>query len=153
MQREFSEAQPELMDLPNLDEAALRSDLQHLERLNRTFGGRKAVETIFHKLADKSRPLVLVDLASGYGDHGRNLIQRAQARLRDKASAVRRPDDRAADRHDPQRIFHRQNPVIHGGQQSLVAVDEAEHFPAQRMRRRDRGADDRVESGTIPATG
>jgi ubiquinone/menaquinone biosynthesis C-methylase UbiE len=79
MQREFSEANPELMDLPNLDEAALRSDLQHLERLNRTFGGRKAVETIFHKLTDKTRRLVLVDLASGYGDHGRNLIQRAEA--------------------------------------------------------------------------
>ena len=80
MQREFSEANPELMDLPNLDEAALRSDLQHLERLNRTFGGRKAVETIFHKLADTTRRLVLVDLAAGYGDHGRNLIQRAEAR-------------------------------------------------------------------------
>jgi ubiquinone/menaquinone biosynthesis C-methylase UbiE len=79
MQREFSEANPELMDLPNLDEDALRSDLQHLERLNRTFGGRKAVETIFHKLADKTRQLVLVDLAAGYGDHGRNLIKRAKA--------------------------------------------------------------------------
>ena len=52
MQREFSESQPELMDLPNLDENALRSDLRYLERLNRTFGGRKAVETVFHKLAD-----------------------------------------------------------------------------------------------------
>lgn len=83
MQREFSEANPELMDLPNQDEAALRSDLQNLERLNRTFGGRKAVETIFHKLADKSRKLVLVDLASGYGDHGRNLIQRAKDRQKE----------------------------------------------------------------------
>jgi len=83
MQREFSEANPELMDLPNLDEAALRSDLQHIARLNRTFGGRKAVETIFHKLADKTRRLVLVDLASGYGDHGRNLIQRAEARQKE----------------------------------------------------------------------
>src|SRR5476651_48860 len=80
MQREFSETQPELMDLPNHDENALRSDLENLARLNRTFGGRKAVETIFHKLADKTRKLVLIDLASGYGDHGRHLIRRAKAR-------------------------------------------------------------------------
>jgi ubiquinone/menaquinone biosynthesis C-methylase UbiE len=79
MQREYSEAEPELMDLPNLDEEALRSDLQHLEKLNRTFGGRKAVETVFHALAEKGRKLLLVDLAAGYGDHGRNLLQRAEA--------------------------------------------------------------------------
>jgi ubiquinone/menaquinone biosynthesis C-methylase UbiE len=78
MQREFSDAVPELMDQPNLDEDALRSDLLHLARLNRTFGGKKAVETVFHKLADKGRKLLLVDLASGYGDHGRNLIHRAE---------------------------------------------------------------------------
>jgi len=79
MQREYSEAEPELMDLPNLDENALRSDLQHLARLNRTFGGRKAVETVFHALAEKGRKLLLLDLASGYGDHGRNLLQHAKA--------------------------------------------------------------------------
>jgi ubiquinone/menaquinone biosynthesis C-methylase UbiE len=79
MQREYSDAEPELMDLPNLDENALRSDLLQLARLNRTFGGRKAVETVFRKLASETRRLVLIDLASGYGDHGRNLIQRAQA--------------------------------------------------------------------------
>jgi len=78
MQREYSEAVPELMDLPNLDENALRNDLLHLARLNRTFGGRKAVETVFHKLAEKGRKLLLVDLASGYGDHGRNLLERAK---------------------------------------------------------------------------
>jgi ubiquinone/menaquinone biosynthesis C-methylase UbiE len=78
MQREFSEARPELMDLPNVDEDALRNDLQHLARLNRTFGGRKAVETVFHRLADKTRRLLLIDLASGYGDHGRNLIRLGQ---------------------------------------------------------------------------
>src|ERR1700722_10666652 len=83
MQREFSESQPELMDMPNLDENALRSDLQHLARLNRTFGGKKAVETVFHKLADKSRSLLLIDLAAGYGDHGRNLIGISKARQHD----------------------------------------------------------------------
>jgi ubiquinone/menaquinone biosynthesis C-methylase UbiE len=83
MQREFSEAQPELMDLPNLDEKALRSDLENLARLNRTFGGRKAVEIAFHALADKTKSLLLIDLASGYGDHGRNLLGIAQARNHD----------------------------------------------------------------------
>jgi ubiquinone/menaquinone biosynthesis C-methylase UbiE len=83
MQREFSEGQPELMDLPNQDENALRSDLEHLARLNRTFGGKKAVETIFHKLADKSRKLLLIDLACGYGDHGRNLLGQSDARQQD----------------------------------------------------------------------
>ena len=53
MQREFSESQPELMDLPNQDETALRSDLEHLARLNKTFGGRKAVETVFPDADDR----------------------------------------------------------------------------------------------------
>jgi len=83
MQREFSETNPELMDLPNQDENALRNDLKHLARLNRTFGGRKAVETVFHKLADRSRSLLLIDLASGYSDHGRNLLGLAKARQHD----------------------------------------------------------------------
>jgi ubiquinone/menaquinone biosynthesis C-methylase UbiE len=83
MQREFSESRPELMDLPNQDEGALRSDLEHLERLNRTFGGQKAVELVFHRLADKTRRLLLIDLASGYSDHGRNLLGRAEARRQD----------------------------------------------------------------------
>jgi ubiquinone/menaquinone biosynthesis C-methylase UbiE len=83
MQREFSESQPELMDLPNLDTDALRTDLEHLGRINRTFGGTKAVETVFHRLADKTQRLLLIDLASGYGDHGRNLIGRAKKRQQD----------------------------------------------------------------------
>jgi len=83
MQREFSETQPELMDLPNQDESALRNDLQNIARLNRTFGGRKAVEIAFHALADKTRRTLLIDLAAGYGDHGRNLLGIAQKRSQD----------------------------------------------------------------------
>jgi ubiquinone/menaquinone biosynthesis C-methylase UbiE len=71
---------PELMDLPNQDEAALRSDLENIARLNKTFGGRKAVEKIFQKLAENMERLVLIDLACGYGDHGRNLIRLAHDR-------------------------------------------------------------------------
>jgi len=80
MKREFSESQPELMDLPNQEENALRSDLENIARLNCTFGGRKAVEKIFRLLSGQARRLILIDLASGYGDQGRNLIERAQAR-------------------------------------------------------------------------
>jgi len=68
------------MDLPNQDEQALRNDLRHIARLNGTFGGRRAVQSIFHRLADTTRRLVLVDLACGYGDHGRNLIRQAKSR-------------------------------------------------------------------------
>ncbi len=80
MQREFSDSQPELMDLPNQDENALRSDLENIARINGTFGGRRAVEKLFQQLAGSASRLLLVDLASGYGDHGRNLIARARAR-------------------------------------------------------------------------
>jgi ubiquinone/menaquinone biosynthesis C-methylase UbiE len=74
MRREFSEDNPEIMDLPGQDENELRLDLENLARLNRTFGGRSAVQKMFRSLAGKARHLLLVDLASGYGDQGRNLI-------------------------------------------------------------------------------
>jgi SAM-dependent methyltransferase len=80
VQREFSESHPELMDLPNQDESALRSDLKNIARLNSAFGGRRAVEKLFHHLAGARSRLILVDLAAGYGDHGRNLIAQARAR-------------------------------------------------------------------------
>ncbi len=83
MQRDFSEAQPELMDLPNQDENALRRDLEHIALLNRAFGGRRAVERVFHALAGQAARLLLIDLAAGYGDHGRNLIRRARAKRRE----------------------------------------------------------------------
>ena len=80
MQREYSADEPEIMDMPGQDEADLRVDLQNLERLNRTFGGRAAVEKMFRLLVDKTRKILLVDLAAGYGDQGRNLIARARHR-------------------------------------------------------------------------
>jgi hypothetical protein len=83
VRREFSESHPELMDLPHQDSEALRKDLEHLAGLNRTFGARRTVVALFHKLSAKMRRVVLVDLASGYCDHGRNLITRARARRQD----------------------------------------------------------------------
>jgi ubiquinone/menaquinone biosynthesis C-methylase UbiE len=68
------------MDLPNQDHEALRKDLEHIAGLNRTFGARRAVAALFHRLTSHLRRIVLVDLASGYGDHGRNLIERARKR-------------------------------------------------------------------------
>jgi ubiquinone/menaquinone biosynthesis C-methylase UbiE len=76
--REFSEDVPEIMDLPGQNEAELRLDLQNLAKLNRTFGGRSAVSRMFQLLAGARKRLLLVDLASGYGDQGRNLIARAR---------------------------------------------------------------------------
>jgi ubiquinone/menaquinone biosynthesis C-methylase UbiE len=76
--REFSENEPEIMDLPGQDEAALRLDLENLGRLNRTFGGRSSVQKMFRALAEAKKRLLLVDLASGFGDQGRNLIAHAR---------------------------------------------------------------------------
>jgi ubiquinone/menaquinone biosynthesis C-methylase UbiE len=80
MQREFSEDNPEIMDLPGQDEAELRLDLENLARLNRTFGGCSAVQKMFRLLAGKMRQVLLIDLASGYGDQGRNLIAHGRKR-------------------------------------------------------------------------
>jgi ubiquinone/menaquinone biosynthesis C-methylase UbiE len=83
VQREFSELEPELMDLPHQDKDALQKDLEHLAGLNRTFGARRTVSLLFHQLAAQLRRVVVVDLASGYGDHGRNLIAQGGARNQD----------------------------------------------------------------------
>jgi 2-polyprenyl-3-methyl-5-hydroxy-6-metoxy-1,4-benzoquinol methylase len=77
VRREFSDAKPELMDLPQRDTEALRQDLENIAGLNRMFGARRAVASLFHGLARRLRRVVLVDLASGYGDHGRNVLARA----------------------------------------------------------------------------
>jgi ubiquinone/menaquinone biosynthesis C-methylase UbiE len=73
------------MDLPHQDTEALRKDLVQLADLNRTFGARRAVAALFHQLAAKMRRVVLIDLASGYGDHSRNLIAKARARRQEVA--------------------------------------------------------------------
>ena len=57
MRREFSEDNPEIMDLPGQDENELRTDLENLGRLNRTFGGRSAVQKMFRYLAGEARRL------------------------------------------------------------------------------------------------
>ncbi len=85
MRREFSEDKPEIMDLPGQDENELRLDLENLGWLNRTFGGCSAVQKMFRYIAGSARRLTLIDLCSGYGDQGRNLIAHARRRNCDLA--------------------------------------------------------------------
>jgi hypothetical protein len=82
VQRRFCESEPELMDLPQETEA-LRQDLRQIANLNRLFGARRAVGALFRQLTARLRRVVLVDLASGYGDHGRNLLAQGRARGQD----------------------------------------------------------------------
>jgi ubiquinone/menaquinone biosynthesis C-methylase UbiE len=84
MRRQFSDSEPELMDLQE-DAEALCSDLQQIARLNRTFGARRIVARLFHRLARGMRRVTLVDLAAGYGDHARNLITQGRAQGQDVA--------------------------------------------------------------------
>ena len=79
MQREFSEDQPELMDLPNQDESALQSDLENLAQINGRFGARRTLGKIFRNMVQGTSRFVLIDLACGYGDHGRTFLQHAQS--------------------------------------------------------------------------
>jgi ubiquinone/menaquinone biosynthesis C-methylase UbiE len=73
------------MDTPGQDPEALRRDLENIARLNRTFGARRIVTRLFQRLAGTRRRVTLVDLASGYGDHARNLIGRSRAEGRELA--------------------------------------------------------------------
>lgn len=85
MRREYSDSEIELMDMPGLDREALRKDLENIARLNRTFGARRIVARLFQKLAGSRKRVTLVDLASGYGDHARNLLERSRAEGRELA--------------------------------------------------------------------
>jgi ubiquinone/menaquinone biosynthesis C-methylase UbiE len=80
MRRDFSASELELMDLPQQEEEALRRDLQQIAGLNRTFGARKIVARLFHRLTAGMGRITLIDLAAGYGDHARNLIAQGAER-------------------------------------------------------------------------
>src|ERR1700722_12207723 len=68
------------MDLPCVDLNELGKDLRNLEIINRCFGGTKAVLKMLSRLADELQSFRLIDLATGYGDHPRNIMQWARAR-------------------------------------------------------------------------
>ena len=78
--------------------------------MNRFFGARRAVNGLFRVLARSRKNIVLIDLASGYGDHGRNIIDKARARQQsvtviavDQQLQTLRISRRAA---TPERKFH-----------------------------------------------
>lgn len=120
MQREFSEDQPEIMDLPSLDQMELREDLENLELLNKHFGGTKVVLNLLDRVAKNLHTFRLVDFCTGYGDHPRNMAKWArehgksatiiavdfQRQTLDIAKAATSPEDRifyvqADVRHSP----------------------------------------------------
>jgi ubiquinone/menaquinone biosynthesis C-methylase UbiE len=78
MKRLFDEAQPEWMDQPNPDPAALELDLHNLEKINRWFGGRRAVRRLWERVGARRSSFSLIDLATGFGDHPRALVQAAR---------------------------------------------------------------------------
>ena len=141
MRREFSEDKPEIMDLPGQDENDLRLDLENLGWLNRTFGGCSAVQKMFRFLAGSARRLTLIDLCSGYGDQGRNLITHASRhRCEVSVFAVDRQFDtlRLSREATPphQRIFFvqadaRQLPFREGGADVALCSLALHHFAEQ----------------------
>lgn len=78
MQRDFSPNKPELMDLPSPDGKLLREDLKNLERLNRHFGGTRAVLNLLNKIARNLPSFCLIDFCTGYGDLPRNMARWAR---------------------------------------------------------------------------
>ncbi len=74
MKRDFSADHPELMDRPDISPAALQEQLRRLEQINRWFGGRAAVRAIAARFFRDLPRLRLVDLATGFADHPREIF-------------------------------------------------------------------------------
>lgn len=68
MKRAFSEAEPELMDLPQPVSAELEKDLANLEGLNRHFGGHAIWRFFARRWLRPGGHYRLLDLATGAGD-------------------------------------------------------------------------------------
>lgn len=77
MKREFSEAVPELMDLPQPVSAELEKDLANLEELNRHFGGHTIWRHFARRWLRPGRAYRMLDLATGAGDGPRFFAQYA----------------------------------------------------------------------------
>jgi ubiquinone/menaquinone biosynthesis C-methylase UbiE len=76
--RDYSEGKPELMDMPCADLEELGKDLRNLEIINRCFGGTQAVLKMMSRLACELPAFRMIDLATGYGDHPRNIARWAK---------------------------------------------------------------------------
>jgi len=70
--RRFDPNTFEMIDRPDSDPTVLRDDLKNLRRINRYFGGHSAVRAAILPLieeVDPSRPVEILDLATGSADH------------------------------------------------------------------------------------
>lgn len=75
MRRDFDPDELELMDLPNPDPKDLEDDLTNLGIINRWFGGTKAMLAALRRLVGEAETFTVIDLATGYGDHPRNMVK------------------------------------------------------------------------------
>ncbi|MEM1058050.1 MAG: methyltransferase domain-containing protein [Verrucomicrobiota bacterium] len=78
MRRDFDPDELELMDLPNPDPKDLEDDLTNLGIINRWFGGTKNMLAALGRLVAGAETFTVVDLATGYGDHPRNMVKWAR---------------------------------------------------------------------------
>lgn len=76
MRRVFT-ADKEWMDLPFPSEAELQSDLRNLEKINCYFGGGAAVLRLLQQCRPSKQALI-IDLATGFGDHPRRMTKWAR---------------------------------------------------------------------------
>jgi SAM-dependent methyltransferase len=80
--RRFDPATPEMMDRPGQDARLLREDLLVLEKINRFLGGHRIALHYVRELfgtRNISRPLTILDLATGSADVPRSIVRWARA--------------------------------------------------------------------------
>lgn len=80
MKRVFDEAEPELMDRPQPVSAELEADLENLRKLNRWFGSYRLIRCFLRCWIEPGRPYRILDLATGYGDIPRMIVDWARVR-------------------------------------------------------------------------
>jgi SAM-dependent methyltransferase len=80
MKRVFNEADPELMDRPQPVSPELERDLENLRKLNRYFGSYRLLRCFLKAWLVPGRSYRILDLATGYGDIPRMIVDWARAR-------------------------------------------------------------------------
>src|SRR4030095_11271361 len=120
------------------------SFLQLLRRYHRTIAADND-QRLYLKLVQ--------DLLSPCNDVRRHDAPIAGADLGDKMTAIRRANDRAAQRHDPVDAFAIENDMIAGRKKSFESVTKTNYFPAEFLRREYHAAQDRVKSRAIATAG
>jgi ubiquinone/menaquinone biosynthesis C-methylase UbiE len=80
MKRVFDEAESEMMDRPQPVGPELEADLENLRQLNRYFGGYRLVRRFLRCWLKPGRTYRLLDLATGFGDIPRMIVDWARRR-------------------------------------------------------------------------